>query len=233
MIARIEKLDHVLDAKDEKAFLADLAAKKLGTDVSFDEAKAIADLSKKVRDSRAAIKDSDPVGSAARLEYGANYVALQSYVHDLKNAADKTTFADVRKRPLQSAVRGAVALPGLAKSLKASFDDSYAGRQGFRAIFTNPTLWAKNFAHSLEYIAKQVVRKGTDDRVMDAIKADVFSRPNALDGTYKEMKLDVGIDAGRGVPDRAAGAHSRARASLQGIGSGVLRHGDPPACRHC
>ena len=35
---------------------------------------------------------------------------------------------------------------------------------------------------------------------MLSVKADVYSRPNALDGTYKRMKLDVGIDAEEAFP---------------------------------
>lgn len=202
LVSRIERMDKVLDPTDEHSFLADLAAKKLGVDgeISFDEAKAVSELSKKVTDSRAAINETDPVGSPSRLEYGANYVALQNLVHDLKNSASATTLEDIKQHPLQSAGRAAVSLPGLAKSIMASFDDSYAGRQGFRAIFTHPTLWAQNFVHSLEYIAKSLGKPGTDHSIIDGVRAEIFSRPNAIDGTYKAMKLDVGITSEEAYP---------------------------------
>lgn len=204
MISKIEKMNKVLDANDQHSFLEDLASKKLGTDITFEEAKTVAALSKKVTDTKAAIKPEDPVGSPSRLEYGAKYVALQNYIHELKLSNSKATVAstlsDIKTSPVRSAVTAVSKLAGIAKGLKASFDDSYAGRQGFKAIFTNPVLWARNFMQTFSYIAEQLGKKGTDNTVMDAIKADIFSRPNALDGTYKAMKLDVGLTSEEAYP---------------------------------
>lgn len=197
MISRIGRMDKVLDATDEHSFLADLAAKKLGTEVTFKEAKAIADLSKRLSDTRDAIKPDDPIGSPSRLAYGAAHVAMQNLVHELKLTNNKATLS------IRSMGDAVVALPGIAKSFKASFDDSYAGRQGFRAIFTNPVLWGKNFLNTFGYMARSLAHKGTDSRVLDAIKADIYSRPNALNGNYRNLKLDVGIDHEEAYPTSA------------------------------
>lgn len=204
MISRIEKMDKVLNASDQRSFLEDLAAKKLGTDVTFEEAKTIASLSKKLTDAKEAIKPDEPAGSPARLDYGAKYVALQNYMHELKlsNAETgiKAVLETAKTSPRQAVVDSISKLAGVAKGLKASFDNSFGGRQGFRAIFTNPKLWATNFAHSFEYIAKQLGKSPSDNTVINAVKADIFSRPNALNGIYKAMKLDVGLDTEEAYP---------------------------------
>lgn len=200
MISRIERMDKVLNATSAHSFLEDLAAQKLGTEITFDEAKAVSDLSRDVADSRSKIMPTDPPGSPSRLKYGADYVAMQNLVHDLKNSNDQLTLQDLKDRPLSVAGKAAKELPGLAKSLKASFDDSYAGRQGFRAIFTNPAIWGKNFIQSFVDIAHSLAKPGADTSVMDAVKAEIFSRPNAMDGTYANMKLDVGINAEEAYP---------------------------------
>jgi hypothetical protein len=204
MISRIEKMDTVLNPADQRSFLEDLAAKKLGTDISFEEAKTVASLSKKLTEAKASLKETDPAGSPARLDYGAKYVALQNYVHELKlsNVPSfiKGTLETAKTSPRQAVIDTLSNVAGVAKGLKASFDNSFGGRQGFKAIFTNPKQWATNFAQSFAYIAKQLGHKASDNTVMDGVKADVFSRPNALNGTYKAMKLDVGLDTEEAYP---------------------------------
>lgn len=56
IVSRINKLDRVLDPDEEKDFLADLAAKKLGVSVTADEAKGIFDLSQRAEAARAAME---------------------------------------------------------------------------------------------------------------------------------------------------------------------------------
>jgi hypothetical protein len=53
LVTRIEKLDRVLNPADEKGFLADLAAQKLGVTVTTEEAKKISDLAKAAVDAKA------------------------------------------------------------------------------------------------------------------------------------------------------------------------------------
>lgn len=52
-ISRIQRMDKILNATDLQSFKADLASKKLGTDVSFEEAQKITQLSKAVSDAKA------------------------------------------------------------------------------------------------------------------------------------------------------------------------------------
>lgn len=75
MVNRITKMDKLLNPADEKMFLADYAAKRLGTEVTVDEAKKITDLAQKATKAREASAGStfgmseDYVKSAAALEH--------------------------------------------------------------------------------------------------------------------------------------------------------------------
>lgn len=202
MISKIEKMDKILNAKDEQTFLEDLASQRLGTDVTFQEAQVIADLSKKVTESKA--KVSGDIGSASRIEYGAHRVALQEYMKELKLEKADTAFSGIkdklRTNPLGAMKDVVTEIGGMSKGILASFDNSFAGRQGFGAIFTYPKEWASNFAQSFGYIDKQLGKKASDNSVIDGIKADIYSRPNAIDGTYSKMKLDIGLDSEEAYP---------------------------------
>lgn len=190
IIYKIEKMDKVLNPKDEQSFLEDLAAKKLGTDVSFEEAQKIAEMSKQVTEAKANLTSEN------RLDFGAKKVALMNYVNELKLSGSETTLQglkeDFKSAPVSTAVQGVSKLAGFAKGIKASLDDSAIFRQGWRTLFTNPSIWADNAFKSFTDIATQVGRTAADDRIMNEVKADIFSRPNSLDGTYKKMKLDIG-----------------------------------------
>lgn len=204
MISRIEKMDKVLDPNDEHSFLADLAAKKLGTDISFEEAKNVSSFSRKLADAKTKITDTMPDGSPQRLDYGAKLMALENYVRELKTTNSKLTLETLKENfkhePGATIARGIGTVAGTAKSFKASFDDSFYGRQAFRTIFTNPILWSKNFLKSFGDIRKQLGAKGTDNTVTDGIKAEVYSRKNALNGRYKDMKLDIGLNSEEAYP---------------------------------
>lgn len=190
MISKIEKMDKILNAKDEQSFLEDLAAKKLGTDVTLEEAQKIADLSKQLTEAKTNINPEN------RLDYGAKSVALQNYVNELKLSNSKTTLKgvaqDLKTSPVSTIVEGASNLAGIAKGIKASLDDSAVFRQGWKTVFTNPQIWAKNALDSFGNIYKQLKLKPSDGRVMDGIKADIYSRGNALNGLQAKAKLDVG-----------------------------------------
>lgn len=169
LVSKVSKLDRVLNPTEEKAFLQDLANKKLGTEVTLEEAQKISALAKAVQDAK----------GGDRMTYGRARVALGNYVSELKNANNPNI--------LQKGVGGAVSeVAGIAKGLKASLDNSAIFRQGWKTLFSHPTVWLKNSAQSFMDLAQQVGGKA----VMDEVQADIQSRP-----TYdlmKQAKLDVG-----------------------------------------
>lgn len=200
IISKIEKLDRVLDASSQEAFLEDLAAKKLGTDVSFEEAKHIVDLSRHL----AELKDhwdastGEWASDEARLNYGATKIALQNFVDDMKLSNNDTTLRGIAKDfktdPIAATKDGIDSLAGTAKGISASLDNSAIFRQGWRTMFTHSTLWAKNAIQSFRDIASQIGRKPSNNDIINGVKAEIQSRPNAMKGIYDKMKLDIGTN---------------------------------------
>ena len=133
---------------------------------------------------------------ADRLKTGATEVNLNNYINELRLSNEsrtiKETLGDLKTNPLGTTFKQASELAGLAKGIKASMDNSAIFRQGWKTLFTNPTTWAKNAVKSFSDIAKQVGRKPSDDSIINGIKAEIYSRPNSLNGRFKDMKLDIG-----------------------------------------
>ncbi len=189
LISRIEKMDErILNPDTQKAFLEDLATKRLGTEVTFEEAKAITDLSKKLSEA----KDAPLAADGSNIKYGEARVEMENFLNDIKRENNKVSMEDFKKNPLKSGVRALSQVGGLAKSLKATLDVSAIGRQGFKTIFTHPKEWALNSGRTFADVFKTLARKTSDERVMDGLKAEIYSRKNSLNGTYDRMKLDIG-----------------------------------------
>lgn len=183
MIAKVEKMESLLKPEGGGPILSDLVEKKLGTEVSAEEAKHIAELSQNVSQTKAEMEsgprrtnggpatDTEMAHGRARVEFG-------NYVSKLKNA----------NKPLLPRSVGAATydLAGLAKGGKAAFDDSGLFRQGWKTLFTNPTIWAKNAVQSFIDIQQQLGGKA----VIDETQAYLQSHP--LYDLAKKAKLDIG-----------------------------------------
>lgn len=199
LLSRIERLDKVLSPTEEKAFLKDLASTRLGTEVTQEEAKRIFDMTQAVKEAKAKM-DPDTFtfpSSEDRLAYGYRAVQLENYVNELRQQAAKVSFAE---QPVKATLSAAGQIPGVMKSLVASLDNSYFGRQGIKTLLdvrTSP-IWIKDFLKSWKDIGKQLVAKGSwytsgDDAALDAIKADIYSRPNALNGKYNAGNYGLNV----------------------------------------
>lgn len=185
ILSRIERMEKVLDAVDEDAFLNDLASKKLGVEVTFDEAKKITEASRDIAKKKAAVPKDSPLKSKERLDYGVHYAKFQEYLGTLKSEADAMTWKEWLTSPKQIALD----VSSNIKSIVAALDNSFFGRQGIKMLYTNPDIWVKSFLKSFGDIGKELA--GADATL--AVKADVYSRPNALNGLYKKMDLAIGI----------------------------------------
>ena len=179
LIDRINKLEKVLDPASQDAFLEDLAAKKLGVGVSKEEASKIFDMAKDVATKKDAIANGGD-----RMEYGRSLVATNNYLNDLKFQAAKKTFLQTIKDPIKVISDAS----GVAKSLKASFDNSAIFRQGWKSLFTHPSEWLNNAKKTFLDAWKEVGGKSA----MDELNADILSRDNALNGNYKKAGLAIG-----------------------------------------
>lgn len=184
LISRIEKLDErILNPAEEKAFLTDLAEQKLGISVSHAEATQILDLSNKVKDARETME-----AGGDRLAYGRSVVELNNFINERKQNANRLRLQDFRDRPGQTAVKTLSRFPGFTKSIQAAFDNSALLRQGWKTLWTNPVIWARNARKSFVDIARTFGNKP----VMDELNADLVSRENALNGYYGKAKLAIG-----------------------------------------
>lgn len=175
LVTKIERLDKALSAKELDTFLEDLVSTRLGIGISETEAKQVFELSRKVESAKEkANKEGVFPSDKERFEYGIAKVALEKYVNELKVQSRKTPFN------ITKLVTGA---PGALKSIVASLDNSFWGRQGIKTLLDIRTshLWVKNFIKSFGDIGKEL---GGFDAI-DSIKADIFSRPNSLNGKYK------------------------------------------------
>lgn len=187
LISRIEKMDKILNPKDQ--FLTDLASTRLGADVTQAEAKNIFDLSKKTQEARSAITEDMPKASPQRLEYGLANVLLKEYVGKLKADTKKIFFREQKVAYVKNALWNAI--PDLAQTLQTTFDNSIWGRQLVTTLF-NPRysrIWVRNFVKSWGDIGKAL--KGEDP--MLAVKAEVYSRPNSLNGKYDADPQGYGL----------------------------------------
>lgn len=130
LISRIEKMDKILNPTEEKAFLEDLAASKLGVRVSETEAKNIFNLSKKIGDleSKTDITKSDIPLGRAKLD-------LLDYVNELGG----------KKADL------ATNIAGVPRSLMTSLDLSALLNQGWGMVSR------KRFYTSLRTMLKSAV----------------------------------------------------------------------------
>ena len=193
-ISRVNRMEKALSAKDEEEFLSDLAEKKLGMSVTYDEAKNITDGAKRIDELS---NKFDPVSNTwsseeDRLAYGSEYVAYQKYVAELMRDAGKKSAKEILTDPVSLAET----ISGSAKGIVASLDNSFFGRQGLKVFWTNPDVWANGFKKSWGDIVSSL--RGGDP--IDVIKADIFSRPNAMNGRYSNMKLAIGIDFEEAFP---------------------------------
>ena len=192
IISKIERMTDILQPENQQAFLGDLVSQRLGVDVTIEEAGKIADMSKAVTDTKALIKDDMPKGSKERIDYGLTLTGLKEYVGDLKSESKALTAKEFLTSP--SAIIQSIS--GATKSFLASMDNSFFGRQGLVSLINQPKAWGNAFVKSWGDMGKEL--KGID--AITPIKADIFSRPNALNGKYQAMKLDIGIDSEEAFP---------------------------------
>lgn len=198
LISKIERMDKILDPVDARAFLEDLAAKRLGTEVTFEEAKDITRMVKELSEKKEAIPEGSPIRSAERLEYGIREVLLKEYVSELKGTSG------VLGMPFREWIRKPSAwfdtLAGTTKSVVASLDNSFVGRQGIKLLYTHPSIWMRAFLKTWKDIGRELL--GRDASL--AVKADIASRPNALNRKYEIGKYDLGIKSEEAFPTSVA-----------------------------
>lgn len=201
IISKVDKMETILNEKQQDAFLADLVAHRLGANVTMAEAANLSSLAKDAIQKRTKVEGlykakpnyditkESPEDFATRMEYGAAKVEFDDYFNKLKDESERIKLQEyLLPKNWGRAVSEAA---GFSKAVIASFDDSVIGRQGLKTLTTNPDIWAKNSVQSVKDLIKVIV--GGDKKAMKAIRAEILSRPNAVNGNYRKYGVDVGV----------------------------------------
>ena len=203
-----DKKRRLEDPKENELFLneivSDIYSKKFKTDISLEEAQTITELSQDQKRAREKMNEDFTWENKKDGEaFGAAKVALDNYTGGLKAEANKQLFVNPFKvKGLMEKASAIVTDAKIAinliaensRAIVASVDNSLWGRQGIKALYNNPTIWARNFGKSWSDIYKTL--KGGNkagDSIIDGTKAEIYSRKNYLNGRYElGKKLDIG-----------------------------------------
>lgn len=198
--------------------------------VTPEQVQTITILSRNMMDAREKVnKDGDSP------EFGAAKVAFDRYVAELKGenspigkmikdriAQAKAEFKDNPAKGIWNAVRDTGAFIGENSiSVVASLDNSFLGRQGINTLFTHPSVWwpaaVKSFSDMAKVMGGQNVR--------DALLAEIYSKKNYLNGTYKTAGLitDHEEQFPSSLPGRIPGFGRMFRASEVAFEGSALR----------
>jgi hypothetical protein len=209
-----DKKAKLYDPKENENFLneltSDIYIKKYKTEVSLEEAQTITELSRDMKVAKDKIDTTDPTHLKWKtkddgLQFGVAKVAKDNYVNDLRIRAIRQDFVNPFK---ETGIANKIsAIVGDAKTsvnfildntraIVASIDNSFWGRQGLRALL-DPRFsktWIKDFGKSWNDIyqtikAKDPIKAG--DAVLDATKAEIYSRDSYINGRY-EAKVGNG-----------------------------------------
>lgn len=196
--------ERIFNPSEEQTFLNDLADQAIGTHITRVEAKNIFELSNKaeVLKEKFNVETGEWISEQAKQEYGASKVILENYVDglaknkDLKNMIleryyeGKATFKENKAKAVGDLVKDTLQqISDNSIAFVASVDNSFLGRQGINTLITEPKIWADMAGKSFTDIYKSLVKKNGSDMAKDIVKADVYSRPNYINGNYDIAKL--------------------------------------------
>jgi hypothetical protein len=175
LLNKLNKIENVLNPKEGKPFLADLAEQKVGVKLSQEEAGNIfkyVDEAKKVKDK--IIAEKIPLDSPIREEYALKQLDLDKYtnallqrsyesVSDMFNAARNADDLSDKTAKYSKALffTGTSGLGSILKAALASIDNSVWGVQGIKTLLRGDVkFWAKNAYDSTMNIPKAISGAG-------------------------------------------------------------------------
>ena len=252
IISKIERLQDigVLDPKNLEGFKEDLARSRLGVGITFEEAKHINQMAQETSESRGdweqKLRDNPDwenapqstkkewVNDSKRLKYGLKQVALENYIKEIKLEAKnrRVKFTEDPVNALLTPIKEApVFLNNLGKSLMASIDNSFFGRQGIKNLYGSleqKRIWTQNLVKSFKDIGAELQAKKIDGfEPMDFVRADIYSRPNSINGKYKAGNYQLGVTNEEifptSIPEKIPGLGRLFRASETAFSGGALR----------
>lgn len=154
LIHKINSMDKILSAADERAFLSDLAEKRLGVAVTAEEGNALLEASKRVADMKE-VMDRDINNFEKRVAWGEAYLDLKELVDSFR--PDTSSNWDKAANILQA-----------PKSLMSSLDFSAPLNQGWGMVSNKE--WWQGLGNMFAY--------GWSEANYKRLKASIISHPN-------------------------------------------------------
>lgn len=196
--------ERIFNPKEEQTFLNDLADQALGTHITKVEAKNIFDFTSKLDKAKEMfdVEKNEWKSAEARTEYGATKTILENYIDGLSKNKDlkdmvldyyyktKQNFAENKAKSVTTLIRDtAQTISDNAVAFVASIDNSFLGRQGLSTLMTEPKIWADMAGKSFKDIYQSLAKKEGGQIAKDTVKAEMYSRPNYINGNYEIAKL--------------------------------------------
>lgn len=208
VVSKINKMQDILNPGDKQSFFQDLSSQRLGVDVDFDSAQKLVGMVKDIgaakQEAISAIQAvgeknamTDPDTVKARMDYGIKKASLGNYISELKSDAPSTIekiTGDVlgaTKYISQNADNPFMLRQNMGQLLSGMFDAAHGDTSTLKG-------WVGNFVGSWKQFASAV--KGDDPLLLN--KADIMSRPNALNGKYEASAKTngLGVTSEEGIP---------------------------------
>lgn len=218
LLKRVERLEKALTKDEERGFLKDLVDTKLGMNLTEEEAQQILTMKKTVDELRAKIPqgyaNTDDVVLTKDMpdEALAFGYAMDDFIQLTQGMKREAEALTLKERFLpKNYGTNVVDAAGVAKSLKATFDDSFIGRQGIKLLLRgNYVQWGKGLLESIRLFGKELVAKSNgffaeaDDSVMRTLRAEIYARPNFLNGKYRAAKNGYALEPVKSVAGEEA-----------------------------
>lgn len=153
LIAKIERMDKILNPAQADSFLEDLAAKKLGADVTLEETQKITALAREAEKARTNLK-TDPTNYDKQVAFGNKYLDLIDYRESLKPQSTIWTLKNI------------ATIPNSALTSILHFSASFV--QGWGMITTRP-FW-EAFGKQFSYFA--------DEQNYRDLQASILAHPD-------------------------------------------------------
>ena len=222
LLEKIDSLKKVIDPKKDKELLNGLIKQKLGFTLTKDYAKNIYDMYNTYKNNLAAVMKNHPdymtlsgekandilqeqlkAGSGDVLELGKSLVKLKAAYEDARLAAEeRQRYANVTNKihlGAKKAGKFLTTVTGFLKSMKATADLS-APRQLSAGVWAGDLSDAKfakaawkNYKKSWQLWWNTSFGKMKPEEARAIVDMMVLTRPNALNGTYRKVGVDVGL----------------------------------------
>lgn len=202
MMARVTRVKKYIEPHVRHGFLKDLAEAKLRVAVTAKEAAIILQLNKDVTEAKTKIPlgyKNSTVDVAAKdrpaeaFVYSDAMVKFQNYTQMLRETSGNLSLEE-RKKLINTWENTKDAM-GATKSLLGSLDNSVMGRQAIPVLLRgNFKIWGRNWLRSFKNFKDGLSATDTNTAAADAIKSEILSRVNSINGTYAAAKNKYGLD---------------------------------------